>query len=99
MVGSLTLNSDTELQTGEGEKKFKKKDSLGFKLITQTDGDTKVNFFKVLSFLSPHSVHQNPKKPLMIMFSLMCKCMLNSGSTVLNSNASVNIHIMDVFIK
>ena len=49
MVGSLTLNSDTELQTGEGEKKYKKKDSLGFKLITQADGDTKVNFFKVLS--------------------------------------------------
>ena len=30
---------------------------------------------------------------------LMYKCVLNSGSTVLNSNASVNIHITNAFIK
>lgn len=46
MVGSLTLNSDTDLQTGDGDKKYKKKDNLGFKLVTRGDGNSKVNFFK-----------------------------------------------------
>ncbi|KAI0226025.1 hypothetical protein LSAT2_023273 [Lamellibrachia satsuma] len=46
MVGSLTLNSNTELLTGDGDKKFKKKDTLSFTLITRSDGDKKVNNFK-----------------------------------------------------
>ena len=51
MVGSLTLNSNTELLTGDGDKKFKKKDTLSFTLITRSDGEKKVNNFKVCAVI------------------------------------------------
>ena len=52
MVGSLTLNSNTEIRTEDADKKLKKKDITSLTVITNNNSDKKVNIFKVCAILS-----------------------------------------------
>ena len=74
MVGSLTLNSNTEIRTEDADKKLKKKDITSLTVITNNNSDKKVNIFKVCAIIYFKSV-------LLVSLSQLLKTILLISST------------------